>query len=166
MRSRVVQEGLRTGLLGAISVAIWFLTIDFVVGQPLETPALLGRALFGLIIPDATSLPFLVVLVGYTAFHLAAFAVVGLVVAAIVQRAVSEPTVLAGALILFVMFEVGFHALLSIMGSVPVLGVLAWYRVAVGNLAAAVTMGLYIWKAHPELKSELAFALEEREYDR
>jgi hypothetical protein len=166
MRSSVVQEGLKAGFLGAVSVAIWFLTIDFILGQPLETPALLGRALFGLITADAAGLPFIVVLSGYTVFHVVAFALVGLIVSAIVQRAVAEPTVLAGALILFVMFEVGFHALLSIFGSVPVLGVLAWYRVAVGNLAAAVTMGLYIWKAHPELKAELAFALEGREFDR
>jgi hypothetical protein len=149
--------------LGAVSVAIWFLAIDFILGRPLETPMLLGSAFFSLLTP--AELPFLVVLLGYTTFHVVAFAAVGILVAAIVQRAVAEPSVLAGALILFVMFEVGFHALLSIFGSVPILGVIAWYRVAVGNLAAAVTMGVYIWKVHPELKSELAFALEGREID-
>jgi hypothetical protein len=161
MRNPIVREGVTAGLLGAATVAIWFLAIDFIMGQPLETPILLGRAFFAMFTP--AEMPLLLVLVGYTTFHLVAFTVVGLITAAIVQRAVTEPTVLAGALVLFVMFEVGFHALLSIFGSVPLLGVLAWYRVAVGNLTAAVSMGLYIWKVHPELKAELAYALEGRE---
>jgi hypothetical protein len=31
--------------------------------------------------------------------------------------------------------------------------------VAVGNLIAAIVMGFYMWRTHPELKHELAWAL-------
>jgi len=87
----------------------------------------------------------------------------GLVVAAVVHWAEKQPTVLAGALILFVAFEVGFYAMSSAFGSIPVLGVLAWYNVALGNLIASVVMGAYMWRTHPALKAELLYALEGKE---
>ncbi len=33
------------GLLGAVVVALWFLAIDAIQGEPLRTPTLLGRGL-------------------------------------------------------------------------------------------------------------------------
>lgn len=153
------REGLIAGLLGATSVALWFFFIDLLRQEPFETPLLLGRALFlRLGEPPVTGAEVAVVL-GYTIFHYAAFIAVGLIAVAIVHGALTEPSVLAGALILFVIFEVAFHALLSMFGSIPVLGAIAWYNVAIGNLVAAVTMGTYIWRTHPELRSELNQAL-------
>ena len=61
------------------------------------------------------------------------------------------------------MFEVGFHGVLSMFPSFPVLGVAAWYNVAIGNLIAAISMGYYMWRTHPALKEELRYALESRE---
>lgn len=153
------REGLIAGILGATSVAVWFFFIDLILQRPFATPLLLGRTLFlRLGEPTATGAEVPVV-VGYTIFHFAAFIAVGLIAVAIVHRAVQEPSILAGALILFVVFEVAFHALLSMFGSIPVLGALAWYNVAIGNFVAAVTMGTYIWRTHPELRDELAHAL-------
>jgi len=65
--------------------------------------------------------------------------------------------------ILFIVFEVAFYAISSAFSAIPVLGVLAWYDVAVGNLIAAITMGWYMWRAHPALKAELIYALEGKE---
>jgi hypothetical protein len=159
----IVREGVIAGTLGATSVAVWFLIIDLILLYPLATPYTLGRALFGMLDRPPESSAELAVVAGYTVFHYAAFILVGTGVAAIVRRAETEPSLLAGALILFVVFEVAFHALLSIFGSIPVLGAMAWYNVAIGNLIAAVTMGTYIWRAHPELRAELAIALGDRE---
>ena len=39
------------------------------------------------------------------------------------------------------------------------LGALGWGAVAVGNLIAALVMGFYMWRTHPELKNQLAWAL-------
>jgi hypothetical protein len=158
-----VREGVIAGTLGATSVAVWFFVIDLIMLYPFATPYTLGRALFGMLGQPAATAAEIPVVLGYTLFHYLAFILVGIGVALIVRRAETEPSLLAGALILFVIFEVAFHALLSIFGSIPVLGAMAWYNVAIGNLIAAVTMGTYIWRAHPELKGELAYAMGERE---
>lgn len=163
MRGAIVRDGVVAGVLGATSVAAWFLLIDLAFKHPFHTPVTLGRAFFGLLGRLTPTDPDLYFLVGYTVFHYLAFILAGLLVAVIVDLAEREPTVLAGALVLFVVFEVGFHALLSIFRAFPVLGVLAWHNVAVGNLIAAFTMGAYMWWTHPALKEELRFALESRE---
>src|SRR5262249_56241902 len=41
------QEGLIAGLVGAATVALWFLIIDAIQGRPPYTPTVLGAALFG-----------------------------------------------------------------------------------------------------------------------
>jgi hypothetical protein len=159
----IFREGTIAGLLGAVSVAIWFFVIDLVRFTPFVTPYTLGRALFGRLGMPAASTPEPAVVFGYTVFHVVAFIAVGIAVAAIVHRAEAEPALLAGALILFIMFEVGFHAFLATFGSIPVLGAIAWHNVAIGNLVAALTMGTYVWRTHPELKGELTYALEGHE---
>lgn len=174
MRKAIIREGVLAGVIGATSVVLWFLLIDLTAGQPLRTPALLGRAAFGVsgelgrayfdLFGDpqvgASDLPFVI---GYTGFHYFAFILAGLLVSVIVQWAEEEPTVLAGALILFVVFEVAFHGLLTAFRAFPVLGVLAWQNVAIGNLVAAVAMGAYMWRTHPALGDELRYALESEE---
>src|SRR2546428_12726625 len=44
--TRLYQEGLIAGLIGAATVALWFLIIDSIQGRPLYTPTVLGAALF------------------------------------------------------------------------------------------------------------------------
>src|SRR2546426_9826893 len=44
--TKLYQEGLIAGLVGATTVAIWFLIIDSIQGRPLYTPTVLGAALF------------------------------------------------------------------------------------------------------------------------
>lgn len=174
MGRATIREGIVAGVIGATSVVLWFLLVDITAGQPLRTPAMLGRAaygvtgelghvyfsLFGDVVAGGSDVPFVA---GYTGFHYSAFILAGLLVAVIVEWAETEPTVLAGALILFVVFEVGFHGLLSAFRAFPVLGVLAWQNVAIGNLVAAITMGAYMWRTHPALREELRYALESKE---
>src|SRR5881398_1966295 len=42
----LVQEGMLAGLIGAATVALWFLIVDALAGRPLYTPTVLGSALF------------------------------------------------------------------------------------------------------------------------
>ena len=44
--SRLYQEGMIAGLVGAAIVALWFLILDAFNGRPLYTPTVLGTALF------------------------------------------------------------------------------------------------------------------------
>ena len=163
MRNGILRDAIIAGALGATSVAVWFFFVDLILRHPFMTPIALGRGFFSLFGQSTSADTDVLLVVGYTVFHYLAFILAGLVVAAVVHWAEKQPTVLAGALILFVAFEVGFYAMSSAFGSIPVLGVLAWYNVAIGNLIASVVMGTYMWRTHPALKAELLYALEGKE---
>ena len=163
MRNSILREGSIAGVLGATSVAAWFFIVDVVLRHPFQTPIELGRGFFTLFGQTTNGNTDLLVVIGYTVFHYLAFIAIGVVIAAVAQWAERQPSVLAGAMILFAAFEAGFSALTSAFSAVPVFGVLTWYDVAVGNLIAAITMGAYMWRAHPALKAELIYALEGKE---
>ena len=162
----VLREGIIAGVIGATGVAVWFLIVDTIGGRPLFTPATLGRALFSVLGPvptdggsyvlDATALH----VFGYTVFHYAAFIAVGMLAVYVVHVAETEPSILIGFVILFVAFEIAFHALVAVLQETTVLGALAWYQVMAGNLIAAVMMGTYLWRTHPALKEEFAHAVD------
>jgi len=158
----LIREGITAGTLGATAVALWFLIVDVVAGRPLFTPSALGAVLAGDFSPASTEvhLPWVI---GYTIFHFAAFLAVGLLLSFVAHRAEREPSILAVFLILFVVFELGFYGLTAILAETRLPGALAWYRVAGGNLVAAVVMGSYMWKGHRTLPAEFADALSARE---
>jgi hypothetical protein len=158
MRHTIVRDGVVAGILGASAVALWFFGLDILRGHPFATPAALGRGLVGILGPRGSE-GTAVFVAAYTVFHYAAFIGLGLLVAVIVHFAQREPTVLAGAMMLFVAIEIGFYGLSSALSESPFFGALGWAQVATGNLIAALVMGTYMWRAHPELGRELNQAL-------
>jgi hypothetical protein len=162
MRHTVMRDGIVAGILGATAVALWFLGVDTLYAHPLATPAALGRGLLRLFGPPGSE-GTMTFVVAYTIFHYVAFILAGVLVSVIVYWARSQPTVLAGAMMLFVAFEIGFYGLSSALQESPFLGALGWAQVATGNLVAALVMGTYMWRAHPELKEEFSHALGGRE---
>src|SRR3954471_16249644 len=42
------REGTLAGIIGAASVALWFLIVDSIAGRPFFTPAILGASVFDL----------------------------------------------------------------------------------------------------------------------
>ena len=70
---------------------------------------------------------------------------------AVVQK---FPSTLFLIVVLFAIFEVGFYIVMATRAA-PLLGRLAWSNVAVGNLVAALGMGYYLWKMHPEIREKL-----------
>jgi len=151
--TRLYQEGLIAGLVGAATVALWFLIIDLVQGRPLYTPTVLGTALFsrgaGLASPDMG--PNLEMVLMFTWVHGLAFVVIGGVVAWLLALAEQQPSVGFGIVMLFVFFEFGFIAA-AMLFAAPVLHALAWPAILVANLLAAATMGAYFWLRHPNLR--------------
>jgi len=150
--TRLYQEGLIAGLVGAATVALWFLVIDSIQGRPLYTPTVLGTALFGrgagLPWPDVG--PNLGMVLMFTWVHGLAFVVVGGVVARLLALAERQPRVGFGIVMLFVFFEFGFIAA-AMLFAAPVLHALAWPAILVANLLAAAAMGGYFWLRHPNL---------------
>jgi len=68
-------------------------------------------------------------------------------------------SVLAGSMILFVAFELGFYGMVALLQE-TVLGNFAWYQILAGNLLAAILMGTYLWRGHPAARRSLVRALE------
>ena len=158
-RHNSIREGILAGALGATAIAVWFLIVDSVSGRPLYTPDLLGRGLISILgkppaMPDTMATHVL----GYTLFHYAVFALVGIIVAWIVHQSARTPAVLAGFLVLFVMIEAGAYELAGLLTESP-FGGLAWYQIFLANLLAVSLMGWFMWSRHPDLKRDLNAAL-------
>jgi hypothetical protein len=156
----ILREGLIAGAIGATSVAIWFLIIDTIQGRPFFTPITLGRAAMSFFGPQAADEGPIFFVIWYTIFHYAAFFAVGCFAEMLCEIAEKEPSVLAGFLILFVAFEIGFHGVVALLQETTVLGTLAWYNIMIGNLIAALLMGYYLYRRHPELAEEFSHALD------
>ena len=156
----LLHDGIIAGLIGATAIAVWFLIIDTIAGQPFRTPAALGAGLMDVLGPkDPTDSLAAFVLV-YTVFHFAAFMFVGLLAALIVHLARHEPSILLGFVVLFVATEVGFYGLVGLLHQASSLGSLAWYQVMIGNLIAAAAMGVYFWRTHRELEDEFRHSMD------
>lgn len=163
VRSRsVFMDGVIAGFLGATSGALWFLIVDLIRGRAFLVPAALGHGLL-----HATGLArldsFTTNVLAYTAFHYAAFFVIGVIAALILRRAETHPSVLAGAFLLFVVFELGFLVLTAILPQSRALGLPSWLLVSVGNIIAAISMGAYLWRSYPMVTRHLDRALSGRD---
>ncbi len=158
-RRRTIWEGIIAGFLSATVIAIWLFVVDVIARHPFFTPRVLGKGLvsiLGLRMGDTTSL-----YVGaYTVFHYLSFALIGVGVASIVHAARRTPAVLAGFLMAFIAFELGFYALAAMLSVNSDLKSLAWYQIMAANLLAAIVMLSFMWVRHPELKREFTDALE------
>jgi hypothetical protein len=148
---RVLREAAIVGLIGAAVVALWFLVLDAAMGRLLFTPAALGSVVFhGATSPAAVQVDALTIL-GYTALHLVAFGVVGVIVAAAVSYAEDRHAyVLLGMVLVFVAFETFFIGLVTVLAQ-WLLELIPWWSILVANLLAAAAMGAYLWRMHPQL---------------
>lgn len=148
--SRVIREGLIAGALGGAVVALWFLLLDTMAGRPLYTPAALGSALF-LGVPDPSQVRVEAAsIIGYSIVHFGTFIASGLVAAAILTQAERRPNMLLFGGMLFVVFLAFLMAALALFAE-WVIGSLAWWNVALGNLLATVAMGVFLLRAHPSI---------------
>lgn len=158
--SRVYTEGIIAGLLGAASIAVWFLIVDTINGRPLYTPSVLGTALSNVLFPGAAgpdnaaagSISVEMVFL-FTWVHGLVFAAIGGIAARLLAFAEHTANVAFGIVLLFVVFEFGFIAVTTIAAQ-QVLSSLAWPAVLVGNMLAAAVMGAYFWRRHPNLRIE------------
>lgn len=154
-----LREGLLTGFIGATAIAVWFLLVDLVAGRAFYTPEFLGKGLVSVLGKNMMGDTAFTHIAGYTLFHYAAFALVGIVLTVIVHRAERTPAILAGALVAFVMMSMGFYMIAAAL-SESALGNLAWPQIFIANLLAAGLMMYYLWRKHPRLSGKLQQALE------
>jgi hypothetical protein len=146
----VLGEGIVAGLIGAVVVAVWFLVIDSIRGEPLRTPIRLGSAFLSQ--PDP-----LRALVLYTVFHGIAFALFGLLASIFLAGAEREPMLVFALVILFTAFEVFFFAAL-VVGAGWLLDEIAAWTIFVANVFATTAMLAYFFRRHRGLAQRLAHA--------
>jgi hypothetical protein len=146
-RAMIGLDGAIAGLLGAATIAIWFLFIDAVTRLPLYTPSVLGEGFLlresGLVLnpreQDSVKLTLM-----YSGVHGLVFIVLG-VFAAYVFLIFTRKLHLGVMLIaLFAVLELGFIGTAFIVAK-PVLDELAWPIVLTGNFLAAAGMACYLW---------------------
>lgn len=151
--SKLYQEGIVAGVIGALAIALWFLILDSFSGRPLYTPTVLGTALFkggaGLDTPGNLAINLDMVLM-FTWMHGLVFIIIGGIASRLLGIAEHNPNLGFGILLLFVVFEFGFVAGSMAFAEV-VLRALAWQAVLVGNLLAAASMAGYFRWRHPNL---------------
>jgi hypothetical protein len=152
--SKLYQEGMIAGIIGAATIALWFLMIDVVNGQPLHTPTVLGTALFkggeALASPESRTVDLEMVLM-FTWVHGLIFIIIGGIASRLLELAEHNPNLGFGILLLFVVFEFGF-VVMNMVFAEAVLRALPWHAVLLGNLLAAGVMGRYFWHRHPNLQ--------------
>ena len=154
MQRSVLREGIIAGLLGAATVALWFLIFDAARGKPFLTPALLGAAVFSRLTDPASLTIALGPIVGYTVLHGLAFIAFGVVAAALFAVSEREPALLIAVVILFACFEMFFLGALGALGR-SMLGALVWWSILVGNMLAAIVMLWYFYLGHRALPRTL-----------
>jgi hypothetical protein len=145
-----LTEGVIAGLLGAVVVAVWFLAIDTVHGEPLRTPTLLGSGL----LRQSSEMDAVIL---YSIVHGLAFIVFGIVTSALVAAAERQPFFVFALIILFCAFEIGFFGAIVLMAS-WMLGELAGWTIFAGNVLAAAAMLTYFVRRHPALGQRLTHA--------
>ena len=94
--SKLYQEGIVAGIIGAATIAIWFLILDAINGRPLYTPTILGTALFkggeGLASPEGLAVNLDVVLM-FTWVHGLVFIIIGGVASRLLGLAEHNPNI-------------------------------------------------------------------------
>jgi len=145
-----VLDGAMVGVIGASAVALWFLVVDTVLREPLFTPSLVGRTLFGRG-AETSELPIdLLSLATFSVLHGLMFIAFGIAVAWFVARHVSRPRYPTLFLGVFVLLEAGV-----LIGSELFLPEVARAvghgAILVGNALAAASMAVYLrwFQPHP-----------------
>jgi hypothetical protein len=149
-------EGIRAGLVGAFTIALWFAILDGLHGRWLFTPTVLGTALFhgGAGLDDPTSLaPSAEIVLGFTWIHMLVFLIVGMGAARLLVLAEDDSHLGFGILLLFLVFEFGFVGACMLFAE-PVLHALAWPAIVAGNLLAAIAMAATFWRHHKDITIE------------
>lgn len=143
-------EGIRAGLIGALTIALWFAILDGLGGRWFFTPTLLGTAIFrgGSGLDDPSTLkPSLEMVLSFTWIHVLVFLLVGMTAGRLMLLAEDDSHMGFGILLLFFVFEFGFLAACMVFAE-PVLQALAWPTIAIGNLLAALAMAAIFWRGH------------------
>lgn len=148
----ILLDGLFTGMIGALVVAVWFLILDTMAGRPLHTPALLGSILLHGISGASQGIVTVepVAVAAYTAVHFLLFIAVGIALSYAMTLFERFPIMFFVLLVSFLSLQAGVFVLDVILGAELFQQLQPW-AVIVANVLAAGAMALYQWRRHPSV---------------
>jgi hypothetical protein len=145
-----LREGLLTGLIGGLVVAVWYIAVDFGRGRPLYTPNVLGQVFVGRDTMPTVHIESQAV-AEYSLLHFGVFLLLGLVLATLTHMAVRNPALRMGVwlgLVISFMFFLGFLFMLYSATEER----FPWWPALGGSLLGIGSMGFYLWRRHPDLR--------------
>jgi hypothetical protein len=151
----VYLHGAVSGLVGAATIGLWFSYLDFSRGRLLYTATLLGTLLFrggGGLAPE-TLQPSLSIATEFALVHTAIFVVIGMAAARLLDLFEHRINVLLAIALLFVILGLGFLAFAMTFSAFP-WDVLSLPDVLFGNVLAATTMVVHLWRRRPHHDEE------------
>lgn len=146
-----LREGLLTGLVGGLVVAVWYLAVDLGSGNLLRTPSVLGQVFVGgdtmptvqQVVPAAVA--------QYSLLHFAIFLLVGTALVALAHMATRNPGLRMGVwigLVVGFLFFLGFLLMLYSATDQR----FPWWPALVGSILGFGSMALLLWRRHPRLR--------------
>ncbi len=160
MDPRVIREGILSGVIGAVSIAVWFLIADSVQGRPFYTPSVLGTVLVALLqggsgLSSVQSIPvsFAMILM-FSVIHGVTFTGIGILCTWLIHLAEDETSYAFNVVLLLVFFACAFTFLNMVLAGV-VLNALSITDIMIAHMLAAATMGYWYWSRHPHLVARL-----------
>ena len=146
----VVREGVVSGIIGGVIVAVWFLIYDVASGHPFHTPALLGAIVFNAMHRPESVVVSTAVVLGYTVLHFFAFIMFGIASSILMVASEREPVLALGELVLFVWFELCFVAFVTFL-DVTAVEEIGWWNIIGGNIVALAAIIAYFEHGHPRI---------------
>ncbi|HEX6559509.1 MAG TPA: hypothetical protein VF021_08600 [Longimicrobiales bacterium] len=150
-----VARGLVGGFIAAAVFAAWFLLLDLVRSEPLQTPVYLGRAILA-----STQLSTGASVAIFTVLHFAAFGIAGIIASLLLEAAEIQPGIGLGMVFGFLLFDIAFYSSVLVIGG-NVVRELGWPKVLSGNVLAGIALFGYLraaahlplWNAGAVLRS-------------
>lgn len=146
----IATDGIVAGLIGASTVAVWFLVLDTLAGRPLYTPTVLGLALFkrGAGLDTPAAVPVSLEMVGmFTWVHALAFIALGGAASYLLAGVERRPSLGFGLLLLFVVFQAGFTVAAAVLAP-NIIAIVGWIPIMTANLLAAAAMAVHLGWRH------------------
>jgi hypothetical protein len=146
-----LREGLLTGLLGGLVVAVWYAVVDFSRGQPFYTPNVLGQVFAAGDTTPAVHTVAPQAVAEFSLLHFGIFLLLGVLLTALTHMASRHPALRMGVWLGLVIAFVFFLGFLFVLYSVTHQR-FPWMTAFAGGVLGIGSMAIRLWRQHPGLR--------------
>jgi hypothetical protein len=147
-----LREGLLTGLIGGVIVAVWYLAYDAGQGRLGYTPNVLGQVFVARDTTPALHTVMPQAIAEYSLLHFGVFLLLGIGLAWITHWAIRSPALRMGMWLGLVIAFLLFLGHLFMLYSVTEQR-FPWWPALVGSVLGIGSMGWFLWRRHPDLRA-------------